>query len=116
MFNQYRKNLTSIPGIILPEEQPDVTPNYAYYPIIIEDKFGSTRDEVFEALKKAGILSRKYFYPLISDFECYRNQFDSTKTPNAAYISSRVLTLPMYSELPEEAVLLICETLKKCRK
>lgn len=116
VFSKYSELLNSIPGIKIPHERPDITSNYAYYPVIIEDKFGIGRDELFEELKKSGIFSRKYFYPLISDFECYKNQFNSSETPNAVYISDRVLTLPMFADLPNEAILTICETIKNAQR
>ena len=52
-------------------------------------------------LQDNGIIARKYFFPLTNDFECYKNYptAGSEKTPIASYISSRVLTLPLYADL-----------------
>ncbi len=106
---EYRKRLQDIKGIKLSAIQKDVKPNYAYFPVIFEDEFGKSRDEVMEQLAKNGIFSRKYFYPLITDFECYNKQYDSSKTPIAKYMSDRVLTLPMYADLSLEMVNEICD-------
>ena len=61
------------------------------------------------ALRREGVFTRKYFYPLVSDFACYRGQFDSSATPVAAHVADRVLTLPMYADLPMEEVDHICK-------
>ena len=105
----YRNNLTGIEGIQLPPIQNDVIPNYAYFPIVInEDVFGATRNEVYERLADNNIHARKYFYPLTSAFDAYHGRFDVNRTPVALHISKRVLTLPLYSNLPLEDVERIC--------
>lgn len=106
---EYRKRLEGIKGIKLSAIQENVKPNYAYFPVVFEDEFGKTRDEVMEELAKHNIYSRKYFYPLITDFECYNKQYDSSKTPIAKYMSDRVLTLPMYADLSLDIVNEICD-------
>lgn len=106
---EYRKRLEGVKGIKLSAIQENIKPNYAYFPVVFEEEFGKTRDQVMEELSKHNIYSRKYFYPLITDFECYNKQYDSSKTPIAKYMSDRVLTLPMYADLPLETVNEICD-------
>ena len=60
-------------------------------------------------LEKEGIYSRKYFYPLITDYQCYSNEYDSSLTPIAKKISDNVLTIPMYADLSLEDVNRICD-------
>ncbi len=60
---------------------------------------GADRDEIFAALKEYNIFARKYFYPCINDYACYRDQFSSDDTPVAKRIASEVLTLPLYPDL-----------------
>lgn len=56
-------------GITILQPQDHVQANYAYFPIVIDDKiFGSTRNEVYNYLKTQNIFSRKYFYPLTNSF------------------------------------------------
>ena len=110
VFDRYSENLKEVEGIVLPSIQQDVYPNYAYYPILInEKKFKKSRDELYDDLIHHNIYARKYFYPLTSDFECYKNIYNSSKTPKAKFISDRVLTLPMYSDLDLSNVDIICE-------
>lgn len=106
----YMERLDGIPGIKLRNLQKDVESNYAYFPIVVEDKiFGKTRNEIKEALANNGIYARKYFYPLTNEAECFYGKYDIGNTPIAKHISRRVLTLPMYSELSKEDVTKICD-------
>ena len=107
---RYCSRLNNIAGIRLNTTQDGVKPNYAYFPVVF-DGYKYTRDEVYEKLKAENIVARKYFYPLINSFDCYKDYdfYGSEKTPVAKYISDRVLTLPMYADLSMEDVDRICE-------
>lgn len=83
--------------------------------MIDEKIFGATRNEVFSALNNNNINARKYFYPLTNTFECFHGKYDVTKTPVALHISKRVLTLPLYADLPLSDVDRICDIIKDCK-
>ena len=92
-------------------------PNYAYFPVVFDEKvFGATRNEVMAELEKNGIGARKYFYPLTNTFDCFHGSFDVNQTPIALHISKRVLTLPLYEELSVEDVDRICDVILSCKK
>lgn len=111
----YIEYLKDIRGIILNQYKDDVKYNYAYFPIIVEDIFKYSRDNVYLLLSQEGIFSRKYFYPLTSDFECYQDlEHGDLKT--AKKISDRVLTLPLYADLEKEDIEKICGVIKKISK
>lgn len=113
---QYRNYLEGVKGIVLNKEQAEVNCNYAYFPVVFEERhFGSSREEVCKALEKEGIIARKYFYPLTNTFSCFHGAYDVTETPVALHISKRVLTLPLYGELSLEDVSRICEIILKCQ-
>lgn len=110
----YRENLMGIEGIQLPPVQAYVEPNYAYFPIVVDEKkCEATRNEVYEVLKLNNIFTRKYFYPLTSAFDAYHDRFDPNDTPTAYHISKRVLTLPLYADLELDDVCRICDIIKK---
>ena len=113
VVEEYRKRLTNVKGIKLSKIQKDVESNYAYFPVVFEEDFGKTRDDVMQELAKNNIFTRKYFYPLTTDMECYNKQYDSSETPIAKYISNRVLTLPLFEELSLENVNRICDIILK---
>ena len=106
---RYDLHLSGVPGLQINRRQENVTPNYAYYPVVF-DGFRWTRDQVFDRLKAEGIVPRKYFYPLTSAFRCYEGRpgFNPGSTPVAAHVADRVLTLPMYAGLEPETVDRIC--------
>lgn len=113
VVERYRELLHDVKGIYITKLNPDVEYNYAYFPILIDEKeFGFSRNEVFEWLKKENIYARKYFYPLTSSFACYNNKFDSSETPVALYVSKRILTLPLYADLCLDNVNKICEIIR----
>ena len=112
----YRERLGDVDGIQLNCVQKDVQSNYAYFPVVFEEKlFGASRGEVFDKLAENGIGARKYFYPLTNTFECFHGKYDVTKTPIALHISKRVLTLPMYADLSLKDVDRICDIVLSCK-
>lgn len=114
---RYRMHLEGIPGLQLNVVQKDVKPNYAYFPVVVdENTFGATRNEVFDALEREGIGARKYFYPITSAFNCFHGKFDPAATPVALHTSKRILTLPMYADLAMEDVDRICEAVVRTEK
>lgn len=110
--DHYRERLSGVEGIKLCVIQEHVESNYAYFPVVF-DGYKYTRNEVFERLAEHGIGARKYFYPLTSSFECYKNYptAGSEKTPIAQHIALRVLTLPLYADLSIENVDKICDVI-----
>ena len=105
VFDRYNSRLSGVNGIKLCEQQKDIVPNYAYYPVYFDKKaFGKSRDDVFEQLKLNDIYARKYFYPAINELSCYRGRFPQN-------VSLNILTLPLYEELSLEDVDRICDVI-----
>ncbi len=100
--HKYRKCLRNIPGIRYLEDMPRVKHIYSYFPILVDkNKYGKSRDELYEYLKKHNIYGRRYFYPLISQFPTYRGlqSAQPEKLPVAEKISEEVICLPIYPDL-----------------
>lgn len=113
----YRQRLSGLQGVKLTEPKSQVKSNYAYMPILIDEKaFGASRNEVMKALADKNIFARKYFYPLTSSFVCFHKQFDPAETPVAQYVSNRIITLPLYDTLTELEVHRICDVILKSKK
>lgn len=114
VFEKYTSILEDVKGIKISPVQEGVISNYAYFPVVFNKKeFGKNRDEVYDELRNEGIVPRKYFYPITSDFDCYKGRFNPLDTPIAYDISKRVLALPIYGELGEENVEKICRIILK---
>ncbi|OUN86244.1 DegT/DnrJ/EryC1/StrS family aminotransferase [[Collinsella] massiliensis] len=114
---RYRERLEGAQGVRLFEPTPEVSLNHIYMPVLFNpDKFGATRNDVLEALAAHGIRARRYFYPLTSDFPCYRGVFNPGDIPIAREASVRVLTLPLYEGLSNEDVDMICDVVLGCMR
>ncbi|MBR5621147.1 DegT/DnrJ/EryC1/StrS family aminotransferase [Candidatus Saccharibacteria bacterium] len=110
VYDRYVERLSGVDGVKVSAPQGGVESNYAYFPVVFDkDVFGKNRDRIYDELADHKIFARKYFYPLISDYECYREQYDSAETPVAKWVSDNVLTLPMYADLDLEDVDRICD-------
>jgi len=103
---KYRKALKDIDGIEFWEDMPGVKHNYSYFPIFVHKSYGMTRDSLYFKMKEQGVLGRRYFYPLISDFSTYRNLPSATKEnlPVATKMAEQVICLPMHHALSDEDV------------
>ena len=96
---QYRSALRQVKGIRFMEDVLGVRHNYSYFPIFVDSQeYGMTRDELYFKMKENGVLGRRYFYPLISEFSTYRG-FESARPENlpvAHRIADSVICLPMH--------------------
>ncbi|MBU5428779.1 DegT/DnrJ/EryC1/StrS family aminotransferase [Kineothrix sp. MSJ-39] len=117
VVERYRERLSGIDGIQLNPIQENVESNYAYFPVVFDEKkFGASRNEVQDKLAEHGIGARKYFYPLTNTFDCFHNEFDVNETPVALHLSLRVLTLPLFADLNLEDVDKICDLVIACKR
>ena len=80
--------------------------NYSYFPVLVRPKYPSSRDELFWKLKSNGVHSRRYFYPLINEFQMYKHlpSSDSNLMPVAKKNADQILCLPIYSDLDMRTV------------
>lgn len=105
---RYRKNLNGVRGLHFNIEQENVESNYTYLPVLIEDEFSCSRDELYNRLETNGINASKRFYPLTNTLKCYHGAFDESLTPVAKDVSERIIMLPLYPDLSFDEVDMIC--------
>ena len=113
---KYREALKDVDGVEYWNDLPGVKHNYSYFPIFVHQKtYRMSRDELYFKLKEQGILARRYFYPLISDFSTYRGLPSATKEnlPVATEMAREVICLPMHHSLSEEDVDIILSIIIK---
>ena len=104
---KYREALRSVEGITFMDDMPGVKHNYSYFPIFVDaEKYGMTRDEIYEKMKSHNVLGRRYFYPLISTFSTYKGLPSAApeNLPQAHKMADSVICLPMHHELNEEDI------------
>lgn len=114
--NGYREAINQIIGLTYLSEQPNIRYNYGYFPIFVdEEKYGMSRDALYEKLKANNIFGRRYFYPLISTLNPYKEY--SSATPNNLPVATKmadiVLCLPMHHDLSRCDIEKIINCLKK---
>lgn len=97
IYNYYKKLL--LKSKIRFQKLSASTYNYSYMPILLNDKL--TRDRLYDTLKEKGIIARKYFYPLITDFayHTHKELNKKFKLVNSVYVSDRILCLPIHNRL-----------------
>ena len=103
----YRAALKDVKGIRYFDDMAGVRHNYSYFPIFVDaEQYGMTRDELYEKMKAANIYGRRYFYPLITAFDPYKDYPSATpdNLPVATKIADQVICLPMHHALNEEDV------------
>ena len=102
--NSYREALRDVEGISFFDDMPGVRHNYSYFPIFIDaERFGKTRDALYQEMKEANVLGRRYFYPLIIEFSTYMGLPSATREnlPVAHKLADTVLCLPMHHDLSD---------------
>jgi dTDP-4-amino-4,6-dideoxygalactose transaminase len=104
LSQRYCEQLADVAGIRVVDVAKAEVPNHAYFPILVEDGYPLGRDGLYDSLKQAGIFSRRYFYPLISDFPMYRSlpSANPGNLPVARRLADQVLCLPLYPALSPE--------------
>ena len=113
---KYREALRPVDGITFMDDMPGVKHNYSYFPIFIDaEKYGMTRDELYEKMRSHNVLGRRYFYPLISTFSTYRGLESAApkNLPNAHKMADSVICLPMHHELSAEDIHRVLELIVK---
>lgn len=114
----YREELGSVKGLTLPPEVEDTERNYAYFPILIDEKsFGMSRDDLWAKLRENKVYSRKYFFPLCSHYSCYSAlpSAQPGNLPVAERTAQQVLCLPIFGELTSDSILKITGLIKNVR-
>ena len=107
----YRERLQDASGISCLTPVRQVERNYCYFPIFVDTEYPLSRDELYERLQQNEIFTRRYFYPLISEFAMYRSSPSARaeNLPIAADVSRKVICLPIYPDLPKSELHKICD-------
>jgi dTDP-4-amino-4,6-dideoxygalactose transaminase len=97
-------------GIVRPEIPLDTNYNYSYYPVILENETNTIK--VFNELAKNEIFARRYFYPSLATLDYVKSQ----QTPICDNIAARVLCLPLYYDLSDAEIDMICRIIIRTLK
>lgn len=102
-YNSYFSNTTLRKPLIPPE----ITINYAYYPVIFKDH--QELLTVIKDLQKENIFPRRYFYPSLNTLNFVKKQ----SCPVSESVAQRILCLPLYHDLALTKVKKITDIIKE---
>ena len=102
----YRRLLAGVAGVRCLGDAGQAVANHSYVPILVDAPYPESRDALFERLKANGIVARRYFHPLITEFPMYRGlpSAHSGNLPVAHAAARQVLCLPIYPNLTDADV------------
>jgi dTDP-4-amino-4,6-dideoxygalactose transaminase len=114
----YRERLRDVPGISFQAQSPEVDHNHAYFTALVDpQRYGMTRDELWQALKLFNVVTRRYFSPLCSHYPFYASlrSAGQQNLPIAERVAASNLCLPLYGTLEAEAVENVCTIIRELR-
>lgn len=111
----YAEKLKSVRGIESFKYSANVRYNHAYYPVIIDEEFGISRDELWTKLKERGIATRKLYDRLTCNMSVHNGKYKQD-IKHAEKISKQTLDLPIYGDLTFEEIDYIVEEIENIRK
>jgi dTDP-4-amino-4,6-dideoxygalactose transaminase len=112
LLERYRERLAAVEGLTCHPTLNGVESSCQYCVVrIAQAAFGCSRDTLHLQLRAYNVFTRKYFYPLCSEYDCYRHlpSAAAANLPVATRAAREVLCLPLYGGLSESDVDRICD-------
>lgn len=107
---RYREGLAAVPGIAVQAVPEGARSSYKDLTIAVGPEFGASRDAVDAALRAEGVATRRYYSPPVHLQTAYRD-VATPPLPVTEELGRRVISLPMWSHLPLDAVDRVVEAL-----
>ena len=105
--------MKNIKGITTPVEEKYAKNVYWMYGIVIENEFGTPRDELKKKLFEAGIDTRYFFWPMHAE-PCFKqHKYNPKDYPVSTELSKKGLYLPSGLNLTEEQIKTICKKIEE---
>ena len=107
LVEHYYKRLDVIPQVSIPYRHfSRGKPNYHIMPVLLSASLD--RMTIIESMKQDGVQTSIH-YPAIQNFSAYKNKINGT--PKAEYVCAHELTLPLYPDMTDEEVDIVCDAL-----
>jgi dTDP-4-amino-4,6-dideoxygalactose transaminase len=101
---RYAAALADVPGITPQLVDPRDASTYKDFTVVVDEAvFGLDRDTVAAGLKAEGADTRPYFYPPVHRQQAYAD-LDTPELPVTDWVSDRVISLPLWRDMPPNAV------------
>ncbi|UCE32097.1 MAG: DegT/DnrJ/EryC1/StrS family aminotransferase, partial [Burkholderiales bacterium] len=110
----YLERLERHPGIRALRPPPNVRDSLQYFVVRVDAALaGIGRDALHAQLRAHNVITRRYFFPLCSDYACYSGlpSAQPQRLPVATRVASEVLCLPLYGALTDEDVHRVCDVI-----
>jgi dTDP-4-amino-4,6-dideoxygalactose transaminase len=111
-FEYYNKKLCDVKGIIIPKIASGNDHAYHLYILRIDDKYGMSRDKLFDGLYRYGIKTSVHYKPLHM-FAAFRKYGESNELRNSSELYEEMLTLPFYPNMTSEQQNYVVNCIKK---
>jgi dTDP-4-amino-4,6-dideoxygalactose transaminase len=114
-YEQYRRELSSLPGVRQMAYNTDEKCNYQYIVLEIEEAAaGLSRDQLLKILWAENVLARRYFYPGCHRMEPYSSYFPHAGLllPVTEEVARRVLVLPTGTAVSAQQIGAICHVIR----
>ena len=116
MVKLYYKELRDISGIAFQKIDPETESSHKEVAIMVDaSEYGMSRDRLLKELLKKNIQAKVYFNPPIHKKKVYKN-YKNVQLPNTDYVSKHIMSLPLYSHMPEQEVRAVCKVIKELAK
>ncbi len=113
IFFGYKQRLADVADITMNEESENVYNGVWAPSVVFGSKHGVSKQMVMAGLKKQGLPSRPFFYPMsmLPAYACYGSG-DSVRNPVAYDVSARGITLPAAYDITEDQMDIYCAGIK----
>ena len=107
----YKKALRDVPDVTVLDYDAGERNSYHYIVVEVNERCGSTRDEIIRALHAENILARKYFWPGCHKMKPYRDLYPHAglMLKNTETLGTRIIVLPNGEWLSDAAIHTICD-------
>lgn len=114
IYVEYRQRLAGLRGIEFVGDEWLDGNNFSYFPVLITDDHPLSRDEVYQRMRDAGVIVRRYFYPLISEMPMYRSLPSAQREnlPVASVAARQIVCLPIYDSLSEVGAAMVIDLME----
>jgi perosamine synthetase len=112
----YTSFLKDVKGITPPPEADWAKNIYWLYSILIQEDFGTSRDELVNELAKRGIETRPFFIPMHKQPVFKKMGLTSGDFPIADELCTKGICLPSSSSLEEKQLRYVCDSIKEIQK
>jgi len=107
LVERYYERLDKVASVSIPYRHfTRGKPNYHIMPILLSEDLD--RAAIIESMKQDGVQTSIH-YPAIQGFSAYKDRVNTT--PKAEYVCAHELTLPLYPNMTNEEVDIVCDSL-----